>query len=468
MIALYARVSTHEQAENGYSIDEQAERLKKYCEAMGFLNFKLYSDAGFSGANTERPALQRLISDVKANKVDKVIVYKLDRLSRSQLDTLFLIDKVFIANDCNFVSMTENFDTSTPLGRAMLGIMAVFAQLEREQIKERMLMGREARSKSGLYHGGGKFPIGYDYEDGRLIVNEFEAMQVRELFEMYVKGSTMGEIQRDFIKRGYTHKYGMWQIDAIRRTIRNPLYIGKITFEKKVYDGQHEAIIDRETFENANRRLDDRTKDKQSQFGKKGARTTYLGGLIYCARCGGKYGVWQSKTGIKYFSCYSRKKGNKSMIVDPNCKNDHWRVDKLDELVLGEISKLALDQKKIGNKKGGAVKTSVDRVKALTKEIEKIDKKRERLLDLYMSGTFDATELDEKARPLTEQRDALALELERASDDKDDAEQARDMIRSCADIIKRGVYTEIRTMIEALIDRIEIDGQDVTIFWRFS
>ena len=238
MIALYARVSTHEQAENGYSIDEQAERLKKYCEAMGFLNFKLYSDAGFSGANTERPALQRLISDVKANKVDKVIVYKLDRLSRSQLDTLFLIDKVFIANDCNFVSMTENFDTSTPLGRAMLGIMAVFAQLEREQIKERMLMGREARSKSGLYHGGGKFPIGYDYEDGRLIVNEFEAMQVRELFEMYVKGSTMGEIQRDFIKRGYTHKYGMWQIDAIRRTIRNPLYIGKITFEKKVYDGQ--------------------------------------------------------------------------------------------------------------------------------------------------------------------------------------------------------------------------------------
>ena len=156
------------------------------------------------------------------------------------------------------------------------------------------------------------------------------------------------------------------------------------------------------------------------------------------------------------------------MIVDPNCKNDHWRVDKLDELVLGEISKLALDQKKISNKKGGAVKTSVDRVKALTKEIEKIDKKRERLLDLYMSGTFDATELDEKARPLTEQRDALVLELERASDDKDDAEQARDMIRSCADIIKRGVYTEIRTMIEALIDRIEIDGQDVTIFWRFS
>ena len=127
MIAIYVRVSTQEQAQNGYSVEEQTERLKKYSEAIGRNDFKIYTDGGFSGGNTDRPALQELINDIKSHLIDKVIVYKLDRLSRSQLDTLYLIEKVFLANDCDFVSISENFDTSTPFGKAMIGILAVFA-----------------------------------------------------------------------------------------------------------------------------------------------------------------------------------------------------------------------------------------------------------------------------------------------------------------------------------------------------
>lgn len=178
-IALYPRVSTQEQALNGHSIDEQIERMNKYCEAMGWQVYKTYTDAGYSGANTDRPALKRMIKDIEAGKIDKVLVYKLDRLSRSQLDTLYLIEKVFLANNTDFVSMSENFDTSTPFGRAMIGILAVFAQLEREQIKERMMMGKEARAKKGHYHGSNCYPIGYDYIDGHLVPLEFEAIQIK-------------------------------------------------------------------------------------------------------------------------------------------------------------------------------------------------------------------------------------------------------------------------------------------------
>ena len=171
--ALYIRVSTLEQAQEGYSVGEQKERLIAYCKAKDWLIADIYVDGGYTGSNIKRPGIQKLISET--DKFDLVLVYKLDRLSRSQRDTLYLIEEVFLPNGVDFISMQESFDTSTPFGKAMIGLLAVFAQLEREQIKERTWMGRVARAKAGLYHGGGKIPIGYDYVDGHLTVNPYEA-----------------------------------------------------------------------------------------------------------------------------------------------------------------------------------------------------------------------------------------------------------------------------------------------------
>ena len=149
LVDLYIRVSTMEQAMEGYSVVEQENRLKRYCEAMGFRIHKVHIDAGFSGASLDRPAIQEVIRDVQGRLVKKVIVWKLDRLSRSQKDTLIMLEDVFLANDCDFVSMMESFDTSTAFGRAIVGILAAFAQLERENIKERTMMGRAARIAKG-------------------------------------------------------------------------------------------------------------------------------------------------------------------------------------------------------------------------------------------------------------------------------------------------------------------------------
>ena len=166
----YIRVSTDLQAEKGYSLGEQEERLKAYCKSRNWDLVKIYADPGYTGANLDRPALQEMIRDIKA--YDVILVNKLDRLSRSQKDTLYLIQDIFQPVNCSFVSMEESFDTSTAIGIAMVGILAAFAQLERTQIKERMKMGKQGRAKKGLWHGGKQVPIGYDYKDGQLIKNE--------------------------------------------------------------------------------------------------------------------------------------------------------------------------------------------------------------------------------------------------------------------------------------------------------
>ena len=153
VVDLYIRVSSTEQAEEGYSVGEQEARLRNYSAAMGYTIHAVHVDPGFSGASLHRPGIQRVIEDVNNGSCKKVIVWKLDRLSRSQKDTLILLEDVFLANDCHFISLMESFDTSTPFGRCIVGILAAFAQMERENIKLRTTMGRQARIRAGHFHG---------------------------------------------------------------------------------------------------------------------------------------------------------------------------------------------------------------------------------------------------------------------------------------------------------------------------
>ena len=162
--AIYIRVSTDAQAEEGYSIEAQKEQLGAYCISKGIKNYEYYIDGGRSGSNIERPEIQRLIKEAKEHKISHCIVFKLDRLSRSQKDTLYIIEDVFIPNDVSFVSLNETLDTSTPMGKLMIGILSAFAQLERENIRLRTRMGMKERIKAGYWMGGGRVPFGYDYD----------------------------------------------------------------------------------------------------------------------------------------------------------------------------------------------------------------------------------------------------------------------------------------------------------------
>jgi site-specific DNA recombinase len=475
-VALYIRVSSQEQVE-GYSIGEQTERLTKYAEAMGWEVYKVYVDPGYSGGNMDRPGLDELIKDVKKGDIDTVVVYKLDRLSRSQFDTLYLIEKVFLAHNTDFVSMTENFSTNTPLGRAMIGFLAVFAQLEKDKINERTLMGKEARAKEGKWHGSKFVPIGYSYDpsDELLHIIDYEALQIREAYDLFLKGTPLRTIETIFLEKGYTHKYGTWDAKRLRYALQNKTYIGYLKYKDNWYKADHKSIIDAETFYKAHKLLNNRAEQYKQSGVKPGAQTTYLGGLLYCKHCGGKYAKstgGSKKYGEKfYYNCYSRSKKVKKMIKDPNCKNKNWTMESLDKIVLDEIRNLSADPAYIHDIRREKIKEneSENKVEILNQEIENIDNQISRFMDLYGIGKFTIEQVSNKIDPLNEQKKKLEKELDSLNADSGELteEETIEIVKSFGDVLERGNFDEIRLVIESLIYYIELDNDDVYIHWKF-
>lgn len=221
-VAIYVRVSTNTQAEEGYSIDEQVDKLSSYCKIKNWQVYDVYKDGGFTGSNTHRPALERLIKEAENKAFDTVLVYKLDRLSRSQKDTLYLIEDVFLANDIDFVSLLENFDTSTPFGKAMIGILSVFAQLEREQIKERMMLGKLGRAKSGKYMAWINPAYGYNYDkkSQKTTVIPSQAIIIKRIFDEFINGKPIAKIASDLNKEGKYGKTTSWKPNSLRSLLK--------------------------------------------------------------------------------------------------------------------------------------------------------------------------------------------------------------------------------------------------------
>lgn len=471
-VALYPRVSSAEQVNEGYSIGEQTERLEKYCDAMGWTVYKVYTDPGYSGGSLNRPGLQALIKDVKAGKIDKVLVYKLDRLSRSQKDTLYLIEDVFLANNTDFVSMSENFDTSSPFGIAMIGILAVFAQLDRAQIKERLIMGREARAKNGLYSASNNILIGYDYIDGLLQVNPYEKMLVNEVFDLFITGTPIRTIVTILNDRGLNHHFGEWNDQTVKRLLANRHYIGEVKYRKIWYPGVHTPIVDIGKFNKAQEILKQRRESYQSHNSTK----SYLGGLLWCGRCGARYHHKSAPprldgTRLKKYMCYSRSKRMAKMIMDPNCKNTSYPADVLEEEVFNQIRKLALDPDYLDEIREERGETGEDKISLIQKEIENLSELISGYMDLYPLKKLTLQEVEAKIEPLADRREKLEDELADLLDEEDDSplssEEALELVRSFDDILERGNFDEIRNTLAALIERIEIDGDTLRIHWNF-
>lgn len=466
-VALYTRVSTAEQAERGYSIAEQKERLQMYAKSMNWAVYNTYTDAGYSGGSTDRPALQNLIRDVRNRKVDKVIVYKLDRLSRSQKDTLTLIEDVFLKYGTDFCSMTENFDTSTPFGRAMLGILAVFAQLEREQIKERVAVGREARAKSGKFHGGGNIPIGYNYIDGKLIPDPYEADLVRKIFQMAGQGTSCYFIAKELNEKGLTRGSCRWTRSTVKLVLTKSLYLGKVTFGGKTYDGEHEALITQEQFDAVQEILRDTITPKLNQ--NPGHASSYLAGLIFCKRCGEKYYKTTSRKKWDYYACHGRRY---APTPDEKCQNKNWKMNDLDSVVFGEIAKIAVDPDYIS-----AVRSAEDlpeeitvRPKDLEAQIAGIDRQISRIIDLYSQDKMPLDILGEKIDDLNDRKKKLTEELARVTavrDGRISPEDAASIASDFSELIRSGDIEDVRKLLRILIRRIEVDGEDVDIYWNF-
>ena len=475
-VALYVRVSTQEQAEEGYSIGAQTERLKAYCKARDWMIYDEYIDPGFSGSNTERPALNKLIRDAVGRKFDLILVYKLDRLSRSQKDTLYLIEDVFNKNEIDFVSINENFDTSTAFGRAMIGILSVFAQLEREQIKERTAMGRAARAKDGLFHGGGYDPLGYDYIDGKLVVNEYEALQIRKIYELFLDGWTFNAIMK-FMSQHYTNKYSSWNNSTrIRDVLRRESLTGAIVFGGNTYVGQHEPIIDVETFQRVQKRFE-RIRNKNIESYSQPYKAKYLlTGLLVCGHCGGMFYIegntYRGEGYVPLYTCYSRGKTNKKLIMDPNCKNTIHRYLTLDQRVINEIISLSFNPSEVNRIMGKRSDLSNAKVilKSLRERLAEIDKQSDRMIDLYQVGSVNKDNLSDRMSELEKEKRKIAdqIQLHEKELPKIDKEHFLKLLRDADVILNGDDKWKKRELVHSLIDNIMVDNDNISIHWAFE
>ena len=463
-VAIYIRVSTARQDQEGYSIPLQKERLIAYCKAKGWVVSGIFIDPGHSGSSLERPGMEALMAAVEAGDFDVVLVYKLDRLSRSQKDTLYLIEDVFMANETDFVSMQESFDTTTIYGRAMVGILSVFAQMERETITERTLMGRAGRAEEGLWHGGGTEPIGYKYIDGELVSDPEEAEQVRRVYQLYAEGYSVTEITR--MMEGCKTKHGDWShTSTVGNVLDNPLYAGMIHFDGVLTRGRHDVIV--------SLKMDKQVKARRARlrrFETSGDSAYLLTGLMYCDECGARYFPNRRPNGSVVYSCHSRAKKNRHMVKDPDCKAPHIPIAELDAMVEAEVMKLAKDPRQVDAlikkraAKGGGDSNSDSR----STEIQRLDQEIGRLMDLLQHDTqVPVEEIAERIGKAHAERMRIAPVSEVDAARTFDIDGFKDVLRDVAFSWQENSLRGRRAFLFQLIDGIHINAEGVRIEWSF-
>lgn len=279
-VALYMRVSTQEQAENGNSLEFQKEKLEAYCKLHEYKIVGEYVDAGVSGAKFNRPALDRLKDDVE--KIDIVLIYKLDRLSRSIKDTMLLIEDFFKPNKIDLISLSENFDTTQAIGMATVGMLSTFAQLERDTIKQRMMAGKVQSVKNGNYINNA--PFGYVKKDGKLVKDEKTKECVEYIFERLLDGDSTTRIANLLEENGFASlRKGLWHFMSINRIARNDVYAGHTTLMKTQVKNTHEAYITDEEQNRIIRMLEIR--NLCSSKNRKDSFPSPYRGLINCPAC---------------------------------------------------------------------------------------------------------------------------------------------------------------------------------------
>ena len=448
--ALYMRVSTDAQFEEGYSIEQQKEMLEAYCKAKRIEEYECYIDPGFSGSNIERPAMQNLIRDIREGRITHVLVYKLDRLSRSQKDTLYLIEDVFNTHDVTFTSLNENFDTSTPTGKAMLGMMSVFAQLERETIRERTRMGMLGRLKEGYWPGGARTPFGYDYysAQGTLVPNA-DAARVERCFELLIAGYSP-----DNIARMLGFKYD----NTVRNILGRKTYLGLIEYNGVCYPGRHAPLVSQEVFARAQRILDQRAARREwtSQY--------LLTGLLVCGRCGAKmrYQKW-GHAGVKIV-CYSQQRSKPYLVKDPDCDAPHYWADEIEQKVVEIMMARRVEQSADGHPAPIGAQNALDGLRA---RLEAEKNKLKRLYALYASGD------DARVEQINEHRDKIDGIKKNKAEEKKKKRNTRQHQSSCEnistildawDIMN---YAERRAVVLEWINAVIVSEGRITVDFKF-
>ncbi len=335
--AIYTRVSTDSQAEVEFnSCQAQEEKIKSFINSQeNLFVFKVYNDPGFTGANLERPALQEMLRDIQENRINIVLVYKIDRLTRSPKDFYALME-VFEQYKVDFISITERFDTSTPSGRLLRNIMLTFAQFERELTSERTKDKLLERANKGMWNGG-NVPFGYKVTDKRLVPNEQKAQILTEIFALFASAGSLAEVYKTLNrKQVFNDKDLPFSKAHLQSILKNPVYTGKFRYSGKIYQGIHQPLISEDLFNHVQPFFKDKTRKLRLY------KDYMLGGLINCAECGSK--MTPSHTNKGNMKRYYYYRCTKTFKQDWRaCSTRQVNADRLESFVIDNLKRISLD-----------------------------------------------------------------------------------------------------------------------------
>jgi site-specific DNA recombinase len=352
--AVYTRKSTEEGLEQEFnSLDAQRESAEAYIKSQKHAGWiclpQHYDDGGFTGGNLDRPGLKRLVADIEQGKIDCVIVYKVDRLSRSLLDFAKIME-AFEKRRVAFVSVTQQFNTATSMGRLVLNVLLSFAQFEREIISERTRDKIAAARRKGKWVGGHPL-LGYDVDPhgSKLVVNEEEARRVRAIFELYLKHQGLIPVVQELEKRGWLTK--RWQTrkghfrggqrftkSSLHHLLTNPVYLGKVKYKKELHPGEHEAIVSPKVWQ----RVQDLLRQQCNGTSARTESHALLKGILRCQPCDfamtPAFAAKPGKPRYRFYACVNALKRGRQA-----CPSRYLPAKRIESMVIEQIQKFAND-----------------------------------------------------------------------------------------------------------------------------
>lgn len=396
---IYVRVSTEEQAKEGFSIRAQEQKLKDYARIKEWSIHKIYIDDGISGKNiTDRPQINQLINDIKKGFIKNVLIFKIDRLTRNTADLIYLIN-LFNEYNCAFNSLCESIDTQTPSGRMFIKIIGIFAEFERENIVERTKLGFERKVKEGYSLCTRTASYGYDKYAGDKIqkINEKEAVIVREVFDMFVHhGTSFLDIAKNLNERHIpTKENSVWIARSIRNMLTNCNYIGKVRYATKDEErnfevqGNHEPIISNELYEEAQELI---RKISKKSYTKRPKEENYFSGVLYCSKCGARLvthnDYYKNKNGDKIYrggyrcSNYIRKMCNASNISQKNVETAFLEyIEQVEDF--SAMSEIQLEENRRAKDNNSKL------IEKLNNQLNNLENKEKEILSSYVDNNLN-------------------------------------------------------------------------------
>ena len=488
--AVYTRKSTEDGLEQEFnSLDAQRESGEAYIKSQASEGWVLipetYDDGGFTGGNMERPGLRRLMLDIEAGRVDCVVVYKVDRLSRSLLDFSRILES-FEKYRVSFVSVTQLFNTANSMGRLMLNVLLSFAQFEREIISERTRDKIAATRRKGKWTGGMPL-LGYDVEQpgSKLVINETEGVQVRQIFELYLEHRSLLNVVKILSERGWcnkrwttkkeTHRGGLpITKTSLHRMLTNPTYLGKVKYKQEIHEGEHQGIVTTEVWQQVQTLLSKNGRnggsDVRNQFG------ALLKGLLRCSCCDASMVPSITKKGerrYRYYVCSSAQK-----LGWRTCASKAVPAGEMEKFVLSQIRSLGTDPEfaesvleQIGTVGQAELEELRDRERIAIAEVRQCEADIHRLAISTTAGPEQTQRLvlaQERQRAATERLYAVRDEIRDGDRVPPNEEVVKQALRDFDPVWNALAPREQQRVLNLLVQRVDYNGESGNVEITFE